>query len=112
MGVKSINNSNTNNQGSCIKWKLIAYPVIAVTAVISFVFIFFNVMPVINNIGLVAFSSSEDVLFNYYVLPFTCIDMSIALLYYKLFKKFAIGLCNYLKDKQTGKDAGKNEKEC
>lgn len=87
------------------KWKFIAYPINAVVAVFSFLFVFFQLLPIINDIGLVAFSTDERVLFNYYVLPFTCIDMSIVLGYYKLLRRFATWVCKTLKNRKSGKDS-------
>ena len=78
-----------------IKWKFIAYPIIVVFTVFSLPIVLFTILPTINNIGFMAFSYSEDVLLNYYILPFTCINMCILLGYGKLVKKMASGICSY-----------------
>lgn len=106
--MKETKHRSSTNVGYTVRdnlWKFLAYPFIATVTVITFFLLFFYVMPQINNIGLMAFSSSENVLFNYYVLPFTCIDMSIALGYYKLIRKFAMWVCTTLKNRKSRKDS-------
>lgn len=77
------------------KWKLIAYPVISCFTVFSFPIVLFTLIPTINEIGFHAFSFSEDVLINYFMLPFTCIDMCILLGYAKLLKRFSGNICRF-----------------
>ena len=68
-------------------WTFIVYPFISVFTVVSFVFVFFTILPAINSIGLAAFGHNEVILLSYGILPFICIDMCIVQGYFFILKK-------------------------
>lgn len=70
-----------------IMQKIIVYIFIAIYTVISFLFVFFTILPTINNAGLLAFGANENMLLSYGLLPFMCIDMCIVKGYFWILKK-------------------------
>lgn len=84
---------NKKSRGTIKSWcrsgiqRFIVYPFAAVFTVVSFIFVFFAVLPTINSIGLAAFGYNEVVLLSYGILPFICIDMCIVQGYFFVLKK-------------------------
>lgn len=68
-------------------WMFIVYPFIAAFTVVSFVFVFFTILPAVNGVGLAVFGQNEVVLLSYGILPFICIDMCIVQGYFFMLKK-------------------------
>ncbi len=65
------------------------YSFIAVFATVSFLFVFFTILPAVNGIGLAAFGQNEVVLLSYGIMPFICIDMCIVQGYFFVLRKAA-----------------------
>lgn len=78
-------------------WMLVVYPFIAVFTVVSFVFVFFTILPAVNSIGLAAFGQNEAVLLFYGILPFICIDMCIVHGYFYVLKKINKRIISFFK---------------
>lgn len=81
MGVRNLSGKKIRNIinlrcSLCIR-TVIVYPFIAVFTVVSFVFVFFTILPMVNSIGIAAFGYNEVTLLSYGILPFICIDMCI-----------------------------------
>ena len=79
MGVRNLSGKKIRNIinlrcSLCIR-TVIVYPFIAVFTVVSFVFVFFTILPMVNSIGIAAFGYNEVTLLSYGILPFICIDM-------------------------------------
>ena len=66
--------------------KLIIYPLLVVFTFVSFSFVFFVILPTINNVALVAFGHDSNTLLSYGIMPFLCIDMCIVQGYLYLIK--------------------------
>lgn len=79
------------------KWKFIIYPLIAVFALFSFSAVFFVVLPLVNQIGMMAFAYDQSAIINYFLLPFMCIDMCIVIGYWKFLKTISTKLCSYVR---------------
>ena len=67
--------------------KLMIYLLIAVYTVISFLFVFFTILPTINNVGVLSFGANEITFISYGLLPFICIDLCIVKGYLWLLKR-------------------------
>lgn len=76
-------------------WTFIVYPFISIFTVVSFVFVFFTILPAINSIGLAAFGHNEVILLSYGILPFICIDMCIVQGYFFILKKMIKKIINF-----------------
>lgn len=92
-----------NATWKAVAWKFIAYPIVVVLSVFSFPVVFFTLLPTINNVGFMAFASSEDVFFNYYVLPFMCIDMCVVIGYLKLLRKISKYIITFFRERSEKK---------
>lgn len=79
---------NTIKPRCCFSiWTIIVYPFIAVFTAVSFLFVFFTILPMVNSIGIAAFGYNEVALLSYGILPFICIDMCIVQGYFYILKK-------------------------
>lgn len=76
---------------------VIVYPFIAVFTAVSFVFVFFTLLPMVNSIGIAAFGYNEVTLLSYGILPFICIDMCIVRGYFYILKKIVKGITRFNK---------------
>lgn len=76
-------------------WMFLIYPFIAVFTVISFIFVFFTILPAVNGIGIVTFGQNEAILLSYGILPFICIDMCIVQGYFGVLKRIIKSILNF-----------------
>lgn len=92
--------SSTKTKKSLNVWMFIVYPAIAVFTVISFLFVFFTVLPLINEIGVLAFGANEATLITYGILPFICIDMCIVKGYFIVLKRIIKGIIKFFNERE------------
>ncbi|EOS29380.1 hypothetical protein C804_03558 [Lachnospiraceae bacterium A4] len=74
---------------------VIVYTFIAIFTAVSFIFVFFTILPMVNSIGLAAFGYNEFVLLSYGILPFICIDICIVRGYFFVLKKIIKGSTSF-----------------
>ena len=92
--------SSTKTKKSLNVRMFIVYPAIAVFTVISFLFVFFTVLPLINEIGVIAFGANEATLITYCILPFICIDMCIVKGYFIVLKRIIKGIIKFFNERE------------
>lgn len=78
-------------------WTVMVYSFVTVFTAVSFVFVFFTILPAVNSIGLAAFGQNEVVLLSYGILPFICIDMCIVQGYFFVLRKIVKRIIRFYK---------------
>lgn len=71
--------------------RFLSWPLIAILVLASFALVFMTVLPWLNMVGYTAFwnAGTGQVSFNYFLIPFTALDVCVLLGYFKAVRKLA-----------------------